>query len=142
MVTMSAIRSTGTSKWVTRPGNTTRARWLPCGSCCQLRKCGCGSTFISYPRMGVRACGAGRRRMVCGPGWTRRSYWYDVRWVRATCRGICGSGTGGVPPHVAPHKSDKQDERADWREAPDSYSEVAEDGTGTAMPRTGLACSG
>src|SRR4051794_9894858 len=45
--------------------------------------------------MAVRACGAGRSRMVCGPRETRRSYWYEVLCVRATCSGIGDSGQGG-----------------------------------------------
>ena len=35
---MSATRSTSTKKCVTFSGNTTRARKLPCGSCCQFKK--------------------------------------------------------------------------------------------------------
>jgi hypothetical protein len=42
---MSATRSTSTKKRVTFSGNTTRARKLPNGSCCQFKKWPFGSIF-------------------------------------------------------------------------------------------------
>ena len=48
-------------------GNTARATWLPNGSCCQLRKCSAGLICSVYDSIGVRVCGAGRSRIVCGP---------------------------------------------------------------------------
>src|ERR1700730_13934417 len=39
--------------------------------------------------MGVRQCGAGRRRMTCGESETGRSYRYSVEWERATWMAMC-----------------------------------------------------
>jgi hypothetical protein len=54
-------------------GNTARARKLPKASCCQFRKCSAGVILSEYEGVGVRECGAGRRRMTCGESVTARS---------------------------------------------------------------------
>ena len=55
MTVSSATRSTSTSKSRVFSGNTSRARKLPCGSCCQLRKCCSG--FDSQRVATAPACG-------------------------------------------------------------------------------------
>ena len=47
-----------------------------------------------YDRIGVRQCGAGRRRTSCGDNSTALSYWYWVTWRSATWM------LNGLPTHT------------------------------------------
>ena len=70
--------------------NVTRATWLPAGSCCQ-RSLHCCSTRSAYVSIFALACGAGRRRTVCGPSAAGRPY-------RSGC------GVGGVGARRGPYR--------------------------------------
>ena len=73
MTVRSATRSTVKLSWRVGSGNTSRAMWLPNGSCCQLMKWFSGSTVSEYDSTDVRVCGAGRSRTTWGERLTGRS---------------------------------------------------------------------